>query len=239
MPRPFLTARWQYLLFFSYRCPSALLEPHVPRGTTLDQWHGDTFVSLAAFLFDDTRVLGVPFIGHRTFEEVNLRFYVRRKMPGGEARRAVVFMRELVPRRAIAWVARAVYNEPYLAVPMSHRIDVSAVSGGSIDYGWRYRGREFRAAATVSGQPEASATGSLAEFITEHYWGYTAQRDGGTLEYRVEHPRWPVWHPQTHRVEGDFAELYGQEFGRILAGKPDSVLAAEGSAVSVHGGIRI
>jgi len=42
-----------------------------------------------------------------------------------------------------------------------------------------------RAAALVAGSHE--------EFITEHYYGYCAQRDGGAIEYRVEHPPWNVW----------------------------------------------
>lgn len=168
MPRPFLTARWQHLLFFSYRCAPEVLQPLVPRGTVLDTWCGEYYVSLVAFLFDDTRVLGAPIPGHRTFEEVNFRFYVRREMPGGEVRRAVVFIRELVPRPAIAWVARAVYSEPYLAVPMSHTIQLQRGTGGSIEYGWRYGGAAFRTHVTVAGPLEPTAPGSLAEFIIEH-----------------------------------------------------------------------
>ena len=114
---PFLTARWEHLVLLNYVCPAALLEPLVPAGTTLDRWEGEALVSLVGFLFSDTRLLGVPVPFHRTFEEVNLRFYVRGPAP--DFRRAVVFIRELVPRWAIAAVARGIYNEPYLSVPMS------------------------------------------------------------------------------------------------------------------------
>src|SRR6476469_9717658 len=107
----FLTASWEHLVLLNYRCPSELLGPFVPAGTELDRWQGETLVSLVGFLSSDTRLLGVPVPFHRTFEEVNLRFYVRRAIP--EHRRAVVFIRELVPRRAVAAVARALYNEPY------------------------------------------------------------------------------------------------------------------------------
>ena len=143
MSRPFLTARWESLLLLNYECPASLLEPLVPKGTTLDPWPGTPLISLVGFMFRDTRVRGIALPGHRTFEEVNLRFYVRRETPDGEVRRAVVFIRELVPRRIIATVARVLYNEPYLAVPMSHRLDLdparvappsstgSMVAGGS------------------------------------------------------------------------------------------------------------
>src|SRR5437868_4674417 len=119
MPRRFLTAEWRNLVMLNYTVDASRLESLVPRGTILDIWRGSTFVSLVGFLFANTRILGVPVPGHRTFEEVNLRFYVRRELPD-EQRRGVTFIRELVPRRAIALTARLAYNEPYLATPMRH-----------------------------------------------------------------------------------------------------------------------
>lgn len=235
MPRPFLTARWEDLVFLSYRCPPELLKGLVPRGTALDRWQGAVYLSLVGFLFRDTRVLGLPIPGHREFEEVNLRFYVRREV-AGEIRRGVVFIRELVPRRAVALIAKRVYNEPYLAVPMSHRISRDT---GERAYRWRYHGREFELGGISSGRPEDPAGDSLAEFVTEHYWGYTRQRDGGTLEYRVDHPRWPVWSGTAHTLRGAWSELYGPALGEILEGTPESVLAADGSAVIVHSGVRL
>src|SRR6187402_115091 len=113
MPAPFLTARWENLVLLNYSCPTELLEPLVPNGTELDLWNGEALVSLVGFMFRETRVLGVPIPFHVNFEEVNLRFYVRRTTPSGELRRAVVFVRELVPRHAIAALARWIYNEPY------------------------------------------------------------------------------------------------------------------------------
>jgi uncharacterized protein YqjF (DUF2071 family) len=100
-PRVFLTGEWRYLALLNWRVDPGLLEPLVPRGTTLDRWQGATYVSLVGFLFRDTRVLGVPVPLHRDFEEVNLRFYVRREVDG-EVRRGVTFIKEIVPRRAIA-----------------------------------------------------------------------------------------------------------------------------------------
>ena len=196
-------------------------------------------MSVVGFMMRDTRLLGVPVPFHRTFEEVNLRFYVRRETASGETRRAVVFVRELVPRRAIATVAQVAYNEPYLGVPMSHRIDLSPEAGGSVAYGWRYRGETFELRGTASGAAAQSAAGSESEFITEHYWGYTRQRDGGTLEYRVEHPRWDTWVLDEAEFSGDAADLYGAAFAEILAAPPRSAFLAVGSEVAVHRGRRI
>jgi uncharacterized protein YqjF (DUF2071 family) len=236
---PFLTARWEHILLLNYRAPRKLLEPLVPRGTELDPWRGDHLISIVGFLFLDTRIRGVAFPGHRDFEEVNLRFYVRRRGPDGEWRRAVVFIRELVPRRAVAWAARWLYNEPYVAVPMSHAHAIDPVRGGRVQYGWEYGGRAFTLSASVNGPPAALVPGSEAEFITEHYWGYTKQRDGRTIEYRVEHPRWRVWTPDTASFAGSGVALYGSAIGQILTGAPRSAFLADGSAVSVGAGERV
>ena len=130
MRRPFLTARWTDLVILNYEVPPAVVLPLVPRGTELDIWQGQALVSLVGFLFTDTRVRGLAIPGHRHFEEVNLRFYVRRRVASAPDRRAVVFVRELVPRYAIAAIARFLYNEPYLSIPMRHH-------GGLARGSWR------------------------------------------------------------------------------------------------------
>jgi len=237
--RPFLTARWEHLVFLNYHCPPDLLRSAVPEGTSLDTWRGQTFVSLVGFLFRDTLVRGIGVPCHRTFEEVNLRFYVRRSVPGGETRRAVVFIRELVPRRAIAAVARRLYNEPYLAVPMSNANDVEPPAGGLVAYFWFHQGRKYSLTANVAGAPAELPPDSQASFITEHYWGYTRQRGGGTLEYRVDHPRWPVWTPTAWSLEGPIDLLYGKAFAEVMGQPPASAFVAEGSAVRVFAGQRL
>lgn len=239
MPRPFLTARWESLVLLNYACPAGLLAPLVPPGTTLDTWHEQHLISLVGFLFRDTRLRGFAIPWHRTFEEVNLRFYVRRNRSDGTAVRAVVFIRELVPKRAIAALARAVYNEPYLALPMAHRLTLDAAAGGLAEYSWRYQGAAFVLSATAMGPAQALQAESAAEFVTEHYWGYTGQRDGGTLEYQVEHPRWLVWDSAVGTFSGPAAALYGPHFGAVLALPPVSTFVAVGSEVSVHSGRRI
>jgi uncharacterized protein YqjF (DUF2071 family) len=220
----------------NYRVDPSLLEPLVPRGTTLDDWHGATYVSLVGFLFRDTRLLGVPVPLHRHFEEVNLRFYVRREH-AGEVRRAVTFVREIVPRRAIAAVARVAYNEPYVAMPMRHAVSARSEPDAApsvVRYEWRQPSGWSRLTVEATGRAEPLVPGSEAEFITEHYWGYTRQRDGGTVEYRVEHPRWRTWTVTSASLTGELSALYGAAFGAVLAQAPDSAFLAEGSRIAVH-----
>jgi uncharacterized protein YqjF (DUF2071 family) len=239
LPTPFLTARWEDLILLNYSAPRELLEPLVPAGTELDVWHGEALVSLVGFMFRDTRVLGVPIPCHVNFEEVNLRFYVRRVTSSGELRRAVVFVRELVPRHAIALAANWIYNEPYLAVPMAHASSLNAQSGGAASYSWRYNHAEFKIETDAAGPARLPVPGSEAEFITEHYWGYTRQRNGDTLEYQVEHPTWLVWEAARASASGPLSSLYGPAFGEVLSRQPRSAFVAVGSPVSVHRGVRL
>ena len=212
--------------------PRSLL-PHVPAGTQLDAHEGVTYSSLVAFRFVDTRVFGVRVPGHHTFEELNLRFYVRREH-AGELRRGVVFLKEVVPRRAIAFVARAAYNEPYLALPMRHTV---VGQPPAVEYGWRVGGAWQSVAARACGPGTVPTEGSREEFITEHYWGYARQRDGGTLEYRVEHPRWSVWQAELSELP-PLDALYGAALAGALR-QPVSAFIAGGSVVSVHPGARL
>ena len=233
MTSRFLTAEWRYLAMLSYEVEPELLRSRVPRGTELDSWNGRTFISVVGFRFSGTRVLGVAFPFHRNFDEVNLRFYVRRET-AGELRRGVVFIKEIVPRAAIAWVARNIYNEQYVALPMRHRISPPEVS-----YEWRYDGRWNRVSITCDGDPFIAPETSEEAFITEHYWGYAVQRDGTTLEYRVEHPRWSVWRSAAASLEGDVSALYGRDFGEVLRGEPSSAFVADGSDVMVRRGVKL
>ena len=231
MTRPFLTAEWRYLVLLNFRVDGRLLAPHVPRGTVLDTWRGDSWVSLVGFRFLDTRLFGVPIPGHRRFPEVNLRFYVRAKDDG---RRAVVFLKEIVPRRAICIVARAAYNEPYVVRPMRAEAPMARESApGRVSYAWRHRGRWNRFGLTATGRPVPIVADSDEAFMAEHYWGYTRQRGGATIAYAVEHPTWSVWAVGDVFVDVDLAAEYGPAWGEALASPPASAFLADGSAVAV------
>lgn len=234
----FLTAEWRHLAMLNYKVDPTVLRPLVPTGTELDSWNGQTFMSVVGFQFLNTRVLGVMIPFHRNFEEVNLRFYVRRKTTEGW-RRAVVFVKELVPRALIALAARVVYGENYIALPMNHRIKVdsdSAQTRRCVLYSWKFRDRENRIQLTVQGEAHETSPGSEEEFITEHYWGYTCRKNLGTVEYRVEHPRWRVWTAEDAQLKCDVAELYGDQFAECLQAWPDSAFLADGSEVAVFRG---
>jgi uncharacterized protein YqjF (DUF2071 family) len=209
----------------------ALLHPLVPPGTELDFFEGATYLSVVGFRFVQTRVLGAGFPFHRDFDEVNLRFYVRRKSSEGW-RRGVVFIREIVPRQAIAFIARTVYGEPYIALPMRHSLELSE-SRIRVSYSWKRAGRWESLEVNATGQPHPITNGSEEEFITEHYWGYTGRR-GVTSEFAVEHPQWKVWKGTSSRLDADIAALYGERFVESLSAPPSSVFIADGSPIIVR-----
>lgn len=235
--KAFLAAEWRHLAMLNYEVEPSLLSKFTPAGTEIDRWDGKVFASLVAFRFLNTKVCGIPIPFHRNFDEVNLRFYVRR-IVGDEVRRGVVFIREIVPRWTIAAVARGIYNERYVSLPMNHQIKQSE-SGLSVEYGWRSRQGWSRLSLSAEGSPMLPNEKSQEQFITEHFWGYSAQADGTTVEYRVAHPSWRVWSGRDAKFEGDVTELYGQELAAILASSPSSAFLAEGSEVTVFRGHKI
>jgi uncharacterized protein YqjF (DUF2071 family) len=233
LPGVFLRAAWRNLVMMNFAIDADVLTPHVPRGTELDRFHDQCFVSLVGFEFRDVRVLGCSLPGHRTFDEVNLRFYVRR----GE-RRGVVFLREIAPRWLVSFVARRLYNEEYITLPVRHQqTPPQGQLPGSMRYEWRYRGAVHHISAQVVGEPRLPEPGSEAEFIVEHYWGYSRQRDGSTMEYRVEHMPWRVWHAAAPSLAFDAEALYGPILAPYLRQLPTSVFVAEGSPVMVRRGV--
>ncbi len=232
MERPFLTAYWQHLVFLNYEVDRRVVAPYVPAGTELDLLDGRAVVSMVGFRFLDTRLLGVPVPFHRDFDEVNLRGYVRRKVDG-VWQRGVMFMRELVPRPAIAWTARLAYNEPYRAVRMRHALDVDPAAGGSLRYEWRQGGAWHHVAATCTGAPHPIDPDSEVGFITEHYLGYTPQRNGSTVEYRVAHDRWNFWNAERADFRCDVARVYGAEWSDALTAPPRSAFVCDGAPVSI------
>jgi len=241
MPRPekiFLAAEWRDLLILNYEVDPACLQKCVPAGTELDSFAGKTYVSLVGFRFCHTKLLGsIPIPFHTEFEEINLRFYVRRSA-SGEIRRGVVFIAEIVPKRAIAYTARLFYGENYVRRPMSHSV-LTNNSHLEVEYSWRLGNERCKLQARASETPTLPSEGSLEQFITEHYWGYSRQSNGATVEYHVQHAPWRVWSANQSSFSGDASDLYGNELSQLLTKTPASAFIADGSPVQVFQGTKL
>ncbi|MDW3195588.1 MAG: DUF2071 domain-containing protein [Cytophagales bacterium] len=227
----FLTAEWRKLALANYVVDPKLLQPYVPNGTELDFWKESCYVSLVGFMFLNTRLFNIPIPFHRNFEEVNLRFYVRYKEEGAW-KRGVVFIKEIVPKPALTFVANTVYKEHYQTLKMGHHWQ-EFKDLLEVEYSWEMRGKPNRLNVLSKSTPRNIKRGSEVEFITEHYWGYTKTGDK-TYEYEVTHPTWQVYPVEKYEVEVDFGEVYGEQFAALSDMKPKSVMLAEGSLITVE-----
>jgi uncharacterized protein YqjF (DUF2071 family) len=227
----FLKAEWKNLALFNYEVDIEVLEKYLPAGTEIDLWNNKCYVSLVGFMFKNTKVLGLKVPFHIDFEEVNLRFYVKR-FENGEWKRGVVFIKEIVPKKAITFIANTLYQENYETQKMRHEI-IENENTNTFVYHWKNKELWNTIQLETEKIPTAIAIDSEAEFITEHYFGYTKINEEITFEYEVQHPRWEQFEVLNYNVDIDFRKTYGHDFEFLQTKKPISVFLAKGSAIKV------
>lgn len=237
MSAKFLSAEWNNLIMANYVIDPALLKDHLPPKTELDFYDGQCFVSLIGFMFEETAIRGFRIPFHINFEEVNLRFYVRYN-DAGVWKRGAVFIKEIVPKHAISFVANTLYNEKYITLPMKHHYRESN-DEIELGYQWKHKGIWNRLEAVMELQNAAMLLGSKEEFIAEHYWGYSKYNALTTFGYGVEHVPWLVHKVKSYTVDCDFEKLYGSSFAFLNAATPDSVFMAKGSPIAILGKRRL
>lgn len=228
----FLMAEWNHLVMANYVVPKEILLSYVPAKTSLDLYKGEAYLSLVGFMFLNTRIqgLGIPF--HINFEEVNLRFYIRYNNHGCW-KRGVVFIKEIVPRHGVSFVANSLFGEKYETLKMEHYHHESSeyLENG---YEWLYKNKWNRLSATSVKKSSPIGRASQEEFIADHYWGYTKHSETETYEYEVEHPVWETFKVVDYSVDCDFGLLYGEEFSFLKDAEPRSVYMLKGSEIRIH-----
>jgi len=228
----FLNAEWRKLVIVNYVVDSSVLKGYLPFGTELDLWEDKCYVSLVGFMFLNTKLLGIPIPFHRNFEEVNLRFYVKR-FEDGKWKRGVVFVKEIVPKFALSFVANTVYNENYETMPMKHDWKIEN-DKQIITYQFKKKGKWNLIKVETSREASVIPLNSETEFITEHYWGYARINDEKTNEYEVTHPKWKAYDILDYDIDIDFGTVYGNQFSFLDNEKPSSIMLAEGSEITVE-----
>ncbi|ULQ50955.1 YqjF family protein [Flavihumibacter fluvii] len=231
MTDTFLSARWEDLVMANYAVDPAILQPYLPKGVELDTFRDNAYISLVGFMFKQTSLfhIPIPFLG--TFEEINLRFYVKRVEAEG-VKRGVVFINETVPFKAVAWLANRLYKEHYMAIPTKNTITRTGTAK-QIRYEWKINKAWNHLAVNAAAEKAPMLPGSIEEFIFEHYYGYTRIDAQSTQEYKVNHPRWLVNTVNGYDIHCDFRAMYGDSFAFLQHQPPDSVILAEGSPVTV------
>lgn len=232
MTDTFLSARWENLIMANYSVNPELLKPYLPNGVELDFHNDKTYVSLVGFMFKQTSLfhLPIPFLG--TFEEINLRFYVKR-VQGDSIKRGVVFINETVPYKLVAWLAKKLYKEHYIAIPTKSKIGITEKSK-SVNYQWKINNEWNQISVNTGIEKNPMLPGSIEEFIFEHYYGYTKINSLLSQEYKVNHPRWLTNKVIDYSIYCDFKSMYGSDFAYLNNHQPDSVIIAEGSPVTVN-----
>jgi uncharacterized protein YqjF (DUF2071 family) len=234
----FLTARWKNLALINYEIDATRLEKYVPNGTEIDFWNDRCYISLVSFMFEDVKISGLKIPFHINFEEVNLRFYVKR-FENGEWKRGVVFIKEIVPKPALTIVANTIYKEHYQTLHMNHSISENKQEKIDFVYQWKTENKWNTILIETQKEPIEIEANSEAEFITEHYFGYTKVNKEKTFEYEVKHPRWQQYRVTNHNLDVDFKKTYSKEFEFLNNQKPISVMLAVGSEISVENKKRI
>lgn len=227
----FLKAEWRKLIMINYEIDPEILKSYVPKGTELDFYNNRCYVSLIGFMFVNTKLLGIKMPFHINFEEVNLRFYVKRNEKR-ESKRGVVFIKEIVPKSAITFVANTIYNENYETLPMKHSWEEKEEKL-NVSYQWKTSKLWNKIEVNVTNEKKEIEDNSEIEFISEHYWGY-AKGKNKTTEYEVKHPKWKYYPLVNYKVNVDFIATYGKNFEFLNKQKPTSVFLLEGSEISVE-----
>ena len=229
----FLSARWESLAMYNYEVDPEVLKPHLPPFTELDLYNGKAIVSVVGFMFNNTKVLGIKWPGFVSFEEVNLRYYIK-YFDGKDWKRGVGFISEIVPQFLVSSIANVFYNEHYSTAKMNHEIKLEN-NELHVTYNWKKKNQDWNSMwLKASSILEDIKPGSEEEFIFEHYYGYNKLNETTTIEYSLVHPRWQVYPVTDYKLNCDVEKLYGANFVPFIQNvKPTSVFLAKGSDVGV------
>ncbi len=223
----YLQAQWKHLVLANYAVPDSVLEPYLPDNCELDKYEGSAYLSLVAFQFKETKVYGLKWPGYTNFPEYNLRFYI--KLNGV---RGVCFIREYVPSKLIAWIARSVYNEPYKAANLQDIVESNAETIAA-QYSLNDQGATFNVVVKGNNSPYEPPSDSIEHFFKEHELGVGRSKSGETVTYNVHHPIWRVYPIQEYALSIDWERVYGQQFSFLQGREPNSLCFAEGSEITV------
>ena len=228
----FLKANWENIVMVNYEISPAILEKYLPKGVELDLYNGKAYASLVGFMFKNTKIFNVPIFKLGTFEEINLRFYVSRKV-GNEIKRGVVFINETVPYKVVAWLANALYKEHYTTIPTRHHWDFTQ-EHKEIKYEWFVNKKWNSIEVSALKEKKIMVKNSFESFIFEHYYGYTKVDNTSTEEYQISHPSWLINDIQEYEIDCDFENMYGKDFAILDKTSPTSIFLAEGSAIEIN-----
>ena len=230
-----MTARFSEVVAVNFQIDPKVLAPRIPKGLELDFYKGETYVSLVAMMLRDVRVWGIPIHIATGFEELNMRFYVRRK-DGDGYQRGACFIKDYVSSGAAAWILGSLFKADFHKIKMKHDNTGFADDGESVpsvDYRWKVGDHWNRLRIKARSKVQKTGSDTKVGFILNHNNEYSS-RKGKTLEYRATHPTWTVWDAAQANFTCDVKTLFGQEFEKPLSKRPASVFVASGSDFTIY-----
>ena len=226
-----LSAHWTNLLVVNFETTKIFLEKHLPAGTELNDWNGKYFMSLVGFQFSKTKICGILSPFYRSFPEINLRFYVKRKTKTGW-QNGVVFIKEIAPAKLIGFMAGWLYNENFICLKMKSRF-INEGDKNKIEYCWNINNEWNYLKAIVKNKPVHYPQESLEGFISSHYHGFTRITETQTKEFEVIHSPWKIYHVLSFDIKLDAEAIYGKESAPFFSHQPCSVFMMDGSETKV------
>ncbi|WP_424494544.1 YqjF family protein [Salinimicrobium sp. GXAS 041] len=227
-----LTAEWKNLVFANYTVPPQLIEKYLPAHTKPDFYNGKCYLSLVGFQFKNVKVANLKIPFNNDFEEINLRFYVKR-FDGAKWRKGVIFISQIADKAALNTLANVLFQENYQKLVTKQHISEDDTSINA-RYSWRFKDewQHLEAKSGIVASPFQE--NSEEEFLMDRPWGYGKRNNEETNEYKVSHPDWPIFEVEEYSVKVDFSLLFGPEFNILSSATPKSVILAEGSTVSME-----
>lgn len=225
-----LTAEWTNLLVATFETDKTLLKKFLPAKTELSEWKGKYFMSLVGFIFSNPRLLSIPSPFYRKFEEVNLRFYVRHKEKT-KWKNGVVFIKEIATSPLIGLVAKWLYHENFISLPLKHNFNTTNTEKG-IEYSWKL-GNNWNYIKSQTSLSRSLSNNTIEAFIADHYWAYTKAGDHKTFEFEIEHPPWNIYPSTSFKMNLDAEKIYGSEFAEYFQQDPLTVFLMDGSTTKV------
>ena len=232
-----LTCEWRKLAFANYIVPPEILEKYLPAYTKLDYFNGNCFVSLVGFQFQNVQIAGIKVPLHTNFEEINLRFYVKR-FDGAQWKKGTVFISEIADKTALSTMANSIFHENYQTLPTKQEVE-EGDEFLKTRYSWLHdeEWQHIEVKSTTIASP--MARDSEEEFLLHRLWGYGKHSEKETNEYHFSHPSWHTYGVQEFSIKVDFTRVFGSEFNILSSAIPHSVMLAEGSSVSAEGRTKI
>jgi len=234
--RRLFRAEWREIVVVNFEIDPKILEPYTPPKTEIDFFNDVTFVSLIARNVKRVKPGNYPIYFSRPFEQIQLRFYVKRQV-GDTVRNGVAIIKDYLPRRRISLTMNKLFKHSFVQVPMqreSSNFDSANTNDlPSVEYRWLVgeHWNHIRVKARSQMRPQRAQT--KESFVLDHHWGYTLV-GGKTFEYYVEYPAWAMWDAQSGAFDCDTEQVFGRKFVKTLRQRPASVFLARGSEITIY-----